>query len=482
MCGIIGIIANYGVSEEIHQSLFALQHRGQDAAGIMTFDGERMHLRKDTGLVSEIFDERDIYELRGNIGIGHTRYPTSGATPQSDVQPFFINVPYTIGMAQNGNIANYNDVKEKLKVKFNRYMTSSCDAEILLHLFANEVVSQQNQKTLKPEEEIIFDAVKKTLEKVNGANSVVALLAGKGLLAFRDQNGIRPLIIAKKDGAYAFCSETGALDMLGFKVVKDVEPGEAIFIDQNLDLFSKKLMQPKPAHCMFEFVYFARPDSSIEKKSVYESRTRLGKELAEEFKKKNINVDVVIPIPDSSRIAALAFANEIGKPYVEGMIKNRYIYRTFIMMTQSQRDNAMKLKMNPIINEVKGKKVVLVDDSLVRGTTSKQLVKLVRDAGAKEVHFLLTCPPIKHPCFYGIDMQSRGELMASRIDSHDEIAKALGADSVTYQTIEGLEKAVDLPLCKACLDGNYPTGIGDKQIRELEKIRVKEHEDIMAKH
>jgi len=480
VCGVIGIISTQDVVKDIHTALFGILHRGQDASGIMTFDGERIHLKKGPGMASDLYTKQDILDLKGKIGIGHTRYPTIGDTPLDDIQPFCVNIPYTIGMCHNGNIANYYDLRKGLKQKFDRHMTSGCDVEVILHLFANELVQDMKQKKLKEEQEIIFDAAKKTMERLNGAYSTVGLIGGKGLIAFRDQYGLRPLVFGKREDGYAFCSESSVLEMLGYKEIRDVQPGEVIFIDMGYNVHSMIVLKSTPAHCMFEWVYFSRPDSTIQGRSVYDARLDLGRELAKVWIRKEKEVDVVIPVPDTSRTAALSFAQSIGKPYSEGLLKNRYIHRTFIMMTQEDRDKAMRLKITPIRSEVEGKRIAMVDDSLVRGTVSKRIIKMLREAGAKEVHLLLTCPEIKFPCYYGIDMQSRKELIAAHKDNN-EITAEVGADSVTYITHDGLMKAIEKPLCMACLTGQYPTDINIKTIEELERKRIEDHE-LIAKN
>jgi amidophosphoribosyltransferase len=474
MCGIIGIINSDNLAADLYNALFTIQHRGQDSAGILTFDGSEIHLKKGLGLVGQAFSDEDVRGLKGRVGIGHVRYPTIGSDNRKDCQPFFVNYPYGIGMAHNGNLVNYEGLRRELIRKHNRMLTSKCDIELTLNLFATELI---NNGKIKGSERI-FAALASLMKRLNGSYSVVSVIASEGLLAFRDPNGIKPLVFGKRkepSGAtsYAFCSESVALDILGYKVVKDVAPGEAILVTHDLKVKSRVIRREKPAPCMFEWVYFARPDSVIEKKSVYGVRLALGTELARTWKKRGLKADIVIPVPDTSRTAALAFSAESGIAPREGLIKNRYSQRTFIMGTQSGREKAVKMKLNPIILELKGRRVAIIDDSLVRGTTSKKIVKLVRDAGAKEVHFLLTCPPIKYPCFYGIDMPTRAELIASA-KSPDEIARAIGADSVVYQTLQGLKKAIGLRVCTACLDGRYPTRVTEDDVRGIEEARETE--------
>jgi len=465
MCGIIGFISRKEVSEDIYSGLLSLQHRGQDAAGITTFNGE-FHAIKEAGLVSHVFSKENLKKLKGNLGIGHVRYPTVGTILKQDAQPFHTLLPSLISIAQNGNLVNYKQLKDDL-LKQNEEVYSACDAELILKLLAKEVAKEKSYDA-----EAFFSGTKRLMDKLNGSYSVIGMTS-KALFAFRDPCALRPLVIGRREDGYGISSETAALEILGYKIERDLKPGEMVFIDKGMELKSRVLKAAKVAHCMFEWVYFARTDSSLENVGVYESRMNLGRELAHEWKKRGIQVDVVIPVPDTARPSALSFAEELGLRYTEGFIKNRYIQRTFIMANQERRDSAIKLKLNPIIKEVKGKRVALVDDSLVRGTTSKKIIKLLRDAGAKEVHFLLTCPPLKNPCFYGIDMSTKKELAAANM-SVEEIRKAIVADSLTYQTMEGLRRAIGVPLCAACLDGNYPTGIPREMMEEFEKQR--EHE------
>ncbi|MFH1424650.1 MAG: amidophosphoribosyltransferase [archaeon] len=473
MCGFIGIIGPENVAFELFNGLLQIQHRGQDGCGILTFDGDALHMKKGPGLVSECFNSVNLHELKGNIGIGHVRYPTIGSDVRRDAQPIQTGYPYGIGMAHNGNTVNYDELRKHLMGECHRQIRTNCDAELILKLFATEL-SKANGNGLNPE--IIFDAISKTMERLNGSYSVVTLIAREGLLAFRDPHGIRPIIWGKRvvDGKdqHIFASETVVLDVLGYKVVKDLEPGEAVFISKDGVVTTKSIKKEQRRHCMFEWVYFARPDSVIEKHGVYEARLELGRMLAKEWMKKKIEVDVVIPAPDTSRTAALTFATEIGVPYREGLIKNRYVGRTFLMPTQKNRESAVRTKLNPVIKEISGKRVALVDDSIVRGTTSKRIIQMLREVGAKEVHFLSSCPPLTEPCYYGVDFPTKDELIASGL-SVDEIAKKIGADSLTYQTIDGLVESTGMPkenLCLACLNGEYPTDI-KKYADLLDKCR-----------
>jgi amidophosphoribosyltransferase len=463
MCGILGIISKKEVVDDIYTGLYTLQHRGQDAAGIATFDGE-LHLIKDAGLIREIFDRSDLEKLKGKIGIGHVRYPTVGSTLITDAQPFFTNYPTIVCMAHNGNLVNYEKLHKMVVEEYKITPTSRCDVEIILGAFAAELAKQESYNA-----DAVFKALGQVMEKMNGSYSVVVFMQN-ALLAFRDPHGIKPLVFGKKDGSFAFSSETVALDVLEYEVIKDVQPGEAIYISKNLEVTSQIIKQGNPHHCMFEWVYFARPDSVIEKRSVYEARLALGKELA---RAKKVNGDVIIPVPETSRPASVTFSDETAIIQREGLIKSRYVDRTFIMPTQKRRESAIKLKLNPIIHEIRGRRVILIDDSLVRGTTSKRIVSLVKNAGAKEVHLFFTCPPIRYSCFYGIDMATRKELAAAN-KSIEEICKEIGADSLTYQTIEGLKRAIGLPLCTACLDGQYPTEVTEKDVEEIEHQRENE--------
>jgi len=465
MCGIIGLIGRNGVARDLSDGLLSLQHRGQDAAGITTFD-DSFHVIKESGLVSEIFSKEDLKKLPGNLGIGHVRYPTVGSILKEDAQPFYTDRPTLISIAQNGNIVNCKEIREEL-LKDKEQLSSNCDAELILRLLSRELSKEGSYDA-----DSFFNATRRVMDGLNGSYSIIGM-TNRALFAFRDPLGIRPLVLGKKEDGYAVSSETVALDILGFEVVKDLEPGEMVFISKNLEVNSKILKQAGRAHCMFEWVYIARTDSVLERVGVYEARLNLGRKLAQIWKKTGRQVDIVIPVPDTARPAALAFAEELGLRYTEGFIKNRYIQRTFIMANQERREIAMKLKLNPIIKEVKGQRIALIDDSLVRGTTSKKIIKLLKDAGAKEVHFLLTCPPLKSPCFYGIDMSTKKELAAAN-KSTEEIRKAIGADSLTYQTMEGLKKAIGAPLCTACLDGNYPTSISQQVMESFETLRERE--------
>ena len=470
MCGIFGVAGSDETAAEIYTGLIHLQHRGQDATGIITCDsgtGE-VYRTKDVGMVSKVLSNEKIKSLKGNIGIGHTRYPTVGVGDRKEVQPFFVKKPDGIGLAFNGNIVNYVTLKKKLKEERRVNLTSSSDAEAMLQIFADEYEKRSGMKG-------IYGAVKKVNDEMIGGYAVVIVIANKGVLAFRDPNGIRPLLVGEKTlngkKSHAFSSESIALTIQGYNNVTDLAPGEAAFADKDGKLHRKILHKEKPAPCVFEWVYFSTVESVIEGKPVYEIRKKLGVQLAEKIKRKwpELEVDLVMPVPDTSRPAANALAGALGVPYEEGLVKNRYIGRTFIMPVQKLREDAVKLKLKPIESTIKGKKVMVVDDSIVRGTTSRRIVKLLRESGAKKVYFVSTFPPIVNPCFYGIDFQRREELIASG-KTVSQIEKEIGADRLVYMDVKGLEQAVGTnKLCTACVTNKYPTPL--KHAKELSELR-----------
>jgi amidophosphoribosyltransferase len=431
-CGVIGIYSKTGkqVAPLLYKALMALQHRGQDAAGFAVFDGRNIDARKGIGLVDQIFKAEDLESI-GRVGIGHTRYPTSGECRMCDVQPFVFG---DIAAVHNGHIANYADLKKGLESEGYRF-TSTVDSEAITFIL------NRNKD--------IEAGVRDIMESMEGAYSVAALADGK-LVIFRDSHAIRPLVWGENGDFICFCSETVALDINSIPYKGEVKGGELVVIDRR-GIVRQQIVPEKPKYCMFEYVYFSRPDSVINARSVYEARRRLGATLARESPAK---ADVIVPVPDTSRIAAESYARMLGIPCEEGLIKNRYIGRTFIMPNQEKRIDAVKIKLNPVREVVLGKSVVLVDDSIVRGTTLKEIVTLVRSAGAREVHLRITCPPVRAPCFYGVDMSTYSELIANR-KSVDEIGRFLGADSLAYISLDGLKKALDLPPCTACLNEEY---------------------------
>jgi amidophosphoribosyltransferase len=468
MCGIVGIIGKDEVVSNIFDSLLIIQHRGQDAAGIVTYSN-RFNIKKGVGLVRDAFQKEDFKFLKGNIGIGHVRYPTLGGMGAENAQPFISTSPYGISFAFNGNIINFDSLKEKLEKDSRRIIISTSDAELLLNLLSEEM---ESKPAFSPD--FLFESVKGLFDKVKGSYSVVALIKDKGILAFRDPYGIKPLIFGRKDNCFCVVSESVVLDTLGYKIERDVHPGEAVFFSTEGKLHTKKISKEKHCPCIFEYVYFARPDSTIDGISVYEARLNLGKNLAKEIKKKGIAIDIVVPVPDTSRPVAISLAEELNVKYREGLMKNRYVGRTFIMPHQSKREELIRIKLSPVKEIMKGKKVLLVDDSIVRGTTSKKIVQLIRDAGAKEVHFASSSPPLKFPCYYGIDMQTKGEFIACKRDL-ENIRQTIGVDSLTYQSIKGLIEAVSnhkvRNFCAACFTGEYPIRANEEEIRRIEASR-----------
>ncbi len=468
MCGIIGIIANNSrdVSSQVLGGLLTLQHRGQDAAGILSFDREyhRFNMHKDLGLVNNVFNQKiRVDNLKGQMAIGHTRYATTGSDQSCDIQPLVTGFPHGLAMAHNGNIVNYHELATSLREKYHHQFLTTNDLEIFLNLFCQELSGTRGSI------ENLQNAAKAILENAIGAYSIVGILAEHGLFGLRDPNGIRPLILGKKVDKndktkieHILCSETNALNFLGFEYVRDISPGEFIFIHHNGEIFSfrSQVSKTKTAHCMFEWVYFSNAESSLEGRSVYQTRLNLGIELAKEIKLNygsKIMPDIVCPVPDTSRSAAIAASEILAIPYRECLIKNRYIQRSFILKTDEERDRAVMLKLSPIISEIENKSILLVDDSLVRGTTAKRIIKLLKDHGAREVIFALTCPPLKHGCFYGVDFPDEKKLIAVE-KTTQEIQEEIGADELIYLSQEGLKKAIGLnDLCMACLTGKYPT-------------------------
>jgi amidophosphoribosyltransferase len=471
MCGIIGLFGKQNVIGDIYVGLMTIQHRGQDAAGAITYS-DRYNLKKGNGLVQSVFNEKNLARLKGNIGIGHVRYPTAGGGGAEDAQPFYANMPYGIAMAHNGNLTNYWVLREELFEKGKRQINSTSDSEVLLNVFAEEL-SRNPAEGIS--EEVIFRATEATFMRAQGSYSAVATIANVGLLAFRDPHGIKPLVYGRRGNRFAFASESVTLDVLGFKKWRDVGPGECIFIDCRRNEYSRQMRKNTHTPCIFEWVYFARPDSVMDGISVYEARLGLGRELASAVKAAGISPDVVIPVPDTAKPAALALAMELGVPFREGLIKNRYIGRTFIMAEQRERTESIKMKLNPIRAEIEGKVILLVDDSIVRGNTSRKIVQLVRETGARKVYFASSSPPLRHPCAYGIDMQTRGDFIA-REKSVAETKDLIGADDLVYQTMPGLLKGVggnrtDFDFCTACFTGEYPTDITEEAFRHMEDDR-----------
>ncbi|BBL75299.1 amidophosphoribosyltransferase [Methylomagnum ishizawai] len=467
MCGIAGLVSSEEVNQELYEALTVLQHRGQDAAGIVTCEGDRMHLRKESGLVRDVFHTRHMVNLRGGMGIAHVRYPTAGCTSSAEAQPFYVNSPYGITLAHNGNLTNAEVLKRELFVQDQRHINTDSDSEVLLNVFAHELM-ELGKLRVGPED--VFQAVAGVHRRCRGAYTVVAMITGFGIIAFRDPNGIRPLVFGERrtpNGTdYMIASESVALDVLGFDLIRDVQPGEAIVIEKDGKLHTRLCAeQTRHTPCIFEYVYFARPDSIIDDISVYKARLRMGDHLADKILRlrPDYDIDVVIPIPDTSRTSALQLANRLGVKYREGFIKNRYIGRTFIMPGQNLRKKSVRQKLNAIDLEFKGKNVLLVDDSIVRGTTSTQIIQMARDAGANKVYFASASPPVRYPNVYGIDMPAAHELVAyGRTDM--EVQRELGCDWLVYQDLEDLIDSVRRgnPKIEAfdtsCFNGEYVTG------------------------
>jgi amidophosphoribosyltransferase len=469
MCGILGIVARSPVNQLLYDGLLLLQHRGQDAAGIVTSENKTFHMQKGTGMVRDVFRTRNMRSLPGNVGIAHCRYPTAGSASNSaEAQPLYVNSPFGIVLGHNGNLTNSDKLKDEMFRQDLRHINTNSDSEVLLNVLAHELEKASVKLRLDPQ--TIFAAVAAVHRRVRGAYAVIAMIAGYGVLAFRDPYGIRPAVIGYNETAdgieYMVASESVAVEALGFRVLRDVAPGEAVFIDEDANFYSQQCAEsPSLNPCIFEYVYLARPDSLIDGASVYEARLHMGEKLAEKIRRdhKDLHIDVVIPIPDSSRPSALQLAMSLGVPYREGFVKNRYIGRTFIMPGQAVRKRSVRQKLNVIGVEFKGKNVLLVDDSIVRGTTSHEIVQMARESGARKVFFATAAPPVRFPNVYGIDMPTRAELIAAH-RSEAEVAAEIGADALIYQDLDALIAAVRAVNPKladfeaSCFDGRYVTG------------------------
>ena len=469
MCGITGIVAKNNVNQAIYDSLTMLQHRGQDAAGMVTSDGQRLFLRKNNGLVRDVFHTRHMLNLKGYMGIGHVRYPTAGCSSSAEAQPFYVNSPYGITLAHNGNLTNGEELSDDLMNADLRHLNTGSDSEILLNIFAHEL-----QGVGKPREILsvadIFHAVSRLHLRCRGGYAAVAMITGVGILGFRDPFGIRPIIfgerVTDKGREYMIASESVAINSLGFSVIRDIAPGEAVFISAEGELHTQQCADnPCYAPCIFEHVYLARPDSIIDDISVYKTRLRMGESLARKIKETwaDNDIDVVIPIPDTGRTSALPLAYELGVKYREGFIKNRYIPRTFIMPGQNIREKSVRQKLNAIELEFRDKNVLLVDDSIVRGTTSGEIVQMARESGAKKVYFASAAPPVRFQNVYGIDMPTVEELIAHG-RSEEEVAQIIGADRLIYQNLEDLIESASAgnpeirQFDTSCFTGDYVTG------------------------
>jgi len=496
MCGIVGIVGSTPVNQSIYDALTVLQHRGQDAAGIVTINDDNFKQRKANGLVKDVFETKHMQRLKGTIGIGHVRYPTAGSSSAAEAQPFYVNSPWGLALAHNGNLTNATGLRESL-LKSRRHINTTSDSEVLLNIFAAELDKVQGNK-LSPDD--IFNAVTDVHKQVSGAYGVVSLMIGHGLIAFRDPNGIRPLVLGSRkteegDMEYIVASESVGLDTIGFEVMRDVEPGEAVYITEDRQLFTKQCAEKTSLHpCIFEYVYLARPDSTLSGISVYEARLEMGRKLGAKIKREwaDIEIDAVIPIPETSNDIALEISIELGLPYRQGFVKNRYIGRTFIMPGQKQRRKSVRRKLNPITAEFKDKAVLLVDDSIVRGTTSEQIVEMVRDAGAKKVYLASAAPQVCHPNVYGIDMPTTSELIAYN-RTVEQISDCIGTDALIFQDLQDLKDAVakqnpdvDGFECSV-FDGIYVTGDIDQNyfdylasLRSEDAKKIQEQKEELA--
>lgn len=488
MCGIVGIVGQSAVNQALYDALTNLQHRGQDAAGIMTAEDSRLYLRKNNGLVRDVFHRRHMSKLLGNMGIGHVRYPTAGSDSLTEAQPFYVNSPYGICLAHNGNLVNAGELKKLVTGSDRRHLNTASDTEALLNVFAHEL-GQVSENGLTPD--AILAAVENVHQRCSGGYAVVAMIIGYGIVAFRDPYGIRPLVLGLRNSERGVerivASESVALDALGFEVERDIRPGEAVFVDTTGEVFSheySKSVQYSP--CIFEFVYFARPDSIIDSLSVYKARLRMGEQLAAKIisLRPDHGIDVVIPVPDTSRTAAVQVAHELGVKYREGFIKNRYIGRTFIMPGQAERKASVRRKLNAIKLEFRSKNVLLVDDSIVRGTTSKQIIQMARDSGANKVFFASAAPPVRHPNVYGIDMPASSELVANG-RSVDDVQEIIGADWLVYQDLNSLVQAVHHENSEiesfdtSCFSGEYVTG--DVSRNYLDALELERSDSVKVK-
>ena len=488
MCGLVGIVGTSPVNQRIYDALTVLQHRGQDAAGIMTMRQDELAVRKETGLVRDVFHQRHMLQLVGNIGIGHVRYPTAGCDSVDEAQPFYVNSPFGIGLGHNGNLTNVAELSAELVRGDRRHLNTSSDSEVLLNVFASELQKNPAQR-LSPDE--LFAALEAVFRRCRGGFAVVAMIVGHGIVGFRDPNGIRPLVLGRRETPrgpeWMLASESVALDMLDFRLVRDVSPGEAVYIDEQGRMYSHQCA-PRQRHtpCIFEYVYFARPDSIIDNISVHKARMRMGERLADKIRRlrPDHDIDVVIPIPDTSRTSAMQLAASLGVKYREGFVKNRYIGRTFIMPGQEMRQKSVRGKLNAIDLEFRGRNVLLVDDSIVRGTTSAQIIEVAREAGARKVYFASAAPPVRYPNVYGIDMPVASELVAGG-RSEDEVARIIGTDWLVYQDLADLvaacrhDNAQIEEFDSSCFSGEYVTGdIDDSYLGRLIRERA---DDVKAR-
>jgi amidophosphoribosyltransferase len=472
MCGILGIYGYDDISRELVYGLTALQHRGQDAAGVVTFD-QRFRLQKGLGTISHVFCEDDLKKLPGYIGIGHVRYATQGRNDVPDAQPFAVNYPFGLAMVHNGNVLNFGELRRMIFEQHHRLLETSSDLELILYMLAAEL-ERKDLTALSTED--LFSAVEAVQERVVGAYATITIIANRGMLAFNDPRGMRPLVMGKKCSrkgvVYALASETNCFDYLGFESCGDLAPGEAILIDASRNVHRRVCRARKPAFCVFEYIYLAREDSILHGRLVAGERVRMGKRLAKAYRQAGIEADCIIDVPSSGYFFASGMAEELGIPYRRGLAKNNYVGRSFISPTEDERAHTVRQKLNPIRDVIRGRRVAVVDDSIVRGTTSRHLVKLLRDAGAEKVFFVSASPPIRYPCVYGVDMSIKSEMIAANLAVPD-IARLLGADGVVYLPLEDLEDLYrDLPICCACFSGEYPTGTSKELLHQIEDERT----------
>ena len=493
MCGIVGVFGHSPVSQTIYESLSMLQHRGQDAAGIATYFQERFYLEKGNGLITEVFHAENMARLLGTMGVGHVRYPTAGCASVAEAQPFYVNSPYGIVFAHNGNLTNVGDIVEGLFETDMRHLNTTSDSEVMLNVFAHALT---RRGAVKPNEFDIFAAVEEVHRRCKGGYAVIAMVANVGLVAFRDLHGIRPLVFGKREvrgkAEYMVASESVALQMAGFKIEHDLAPGEVIFIDMEGELHTHVSKQAhEKAPCLFEYVYLARPDSVLDGASVYQARIHMGTKLADKIKRewKDVPIDVVVPIPSTSRVSAQEMATRLGLPYRDALVRNRYVGRTFIMPGQAIRKQSIRRKLNPIPHVIEGKNVLLVDDSIVRGNTIREIIAMVREQGAKKVYVASAAPPVRYPNVYGIDMPARSELIATG-KTVDELAENIGADKLIFQELDDLKDAIT-EVCPglthfdtSVFDGHYVTGdVSEEYLAKLEQQRndaAKQTEDVAS--
>ena len=483
MCGIFGVIFSESASYDVFMGLQHLQHRGQDGGGISTSNGENLTVHKQKGLLHQIFNAKTLDSLTGHIGIGHTRYATIGTQSTCQLQPFF-DETHRVATAHNGNIVNYHELASQIKISDPDALQSGCDSELFAYLLHHEF---KNKPQVTAQD--FLEGLQKISKMIVGSYAVVGMIPELGLFAFRDPMAVRPLVmgIREEDNrkpAYAFASESAALLPAGFTLNSSVQAGEVVLITNDGQVHRHFYTEATPKHCMFEWVYFARVESELENQSVYHVRYKLGQQLAKLVQEQNLQPDVVMPIPETSRVAAIAASEFLDVPYREGLIKNRYSSRTFILESETARRHAIRQKLFPIPQEIMGKKILVIDDSIVRGNTAKLIIQLLRQAGAKEIYFASTCPPIENPCYYGIDFPTTSELPAHEMNT-EELKDFLGVDALIYQTLDGLEKSLNhLPLCNACLTGYYPIDISNSSARFSEERRAdrkKNSEKILVK-